>query len=69
MPNLHNRSHANRTFQRMFNHILEVENLKFDIDGNARTTYSLRHYSLQTRPIKVVGKLTFTIWREMQGHQ
>jgi len=57
LPNFLNRSHANRTFQRMFNHILEVENLKFDIDGNARTTYSLRHYSLQTRLNKSGGKI------------
>ena len=41
----------------MFNHVLEVENLKVDMDGNSRTTYSLRHYSLQTRLNKSGGKI------------
>ena len=57
LPKMQNRSHANRTFQRMFNHVVEVEKLKFDLDGNARTTYSLRHYSLQTRLNKSGGKI------------
>ena len=57
LPKMENRAHANRTFQRMFNHVLEVENLKVDMDGNSRTTYSLRHYSLQTRLNKSGGRI------------
>jgi hypothetical protein len=57
LPKMQNRSHANRTFQRIFNHILEAENLKLDMDGNPRTTYSLRHYSLQIRLNKSGGKI------------
>ena len=57
LPNMPNRSHANRTFQRIFNHILDTENLKLDMDGNPRTTYSLRHFSLQTRLRKSGGKI------------
>ena len=29
--------------RKMFNNILQRENIKFDRDGNARTSYSLRH--------------------------
>ena len=33
----------------MFNYVLETYGLKLDQDGQPRTTYSLRHYALQTR--------------------
>ena len=54
---MENRNHANRTFQRMFNHVLETYGLKLDQDGQPRTTYSLRHYALQTRLNKSGGKV------------
>ena len=49
LPKMENRNHANRTFQRMFNYVLDTHGLKLDQDGQPRTTYSLRHYALQTR--------------------
>ena len=33
----------------MFNYVLDTHGLKLDQDGQPRTTYSLRHYALQTR--------------------
>ena len=54
---MENRTHANRTFQRMFNYVLETHNLKLDKDGQPRTTYSMRHYALQTRLNKSGGKV------------
>ena len=57
LPERENRSQANRTFQRLFNHILDTEELKIDLDGNPRTTYSLRHYALQTRLRKSDGDI------------
>ena len=57
LPKMENRTHANRTFQRMFNYVLETHNLKLDKDGQPRTTYSLRHYALQTRLNKSGGKV------------
>ena len=44
-----NRETAARIAQRFFNHVVEVENLKFDKDENPHSFYSLRHYGLQTR--------------------
>ena len=41
----------------MFNYVLEIHNLKLDKDGQPRTTYSLRHYALQTRLNKSGGKV------------
>ena len=41
----------------MFNYVLETHNLKLDKDGQPRTTYSLRHYALQTRLNKSGGKV------------
>ena len=54
---MENRNHANRTFQRMFNYVLDTHGLKLDQDGQPRTTYSLRHYALQTRLNKSGGKV------------
>ena len=48
---------ANRIFQRMFNYVLDTHGLKLDQDGQPRTTYSLRHYALQTRLNKSGGKV------------
>ena len=41
----------------MFNDVLDTHGLKLDQDGQARTTYSLRHYALQTRFKKSGGKV------------
>ncbi len=41
----------------MFNYVLETYGLKLDQDGQPRTTYSLRHYALQTRLNKSGGKV------------
>ena len=57
LPKMENSNHANRTFQRMFNYVLDTHGLKLDQDGEPRTTYSLRHYALQTRLHKSGGKL------------
>ena len=57
LPKMENRNHANRTFQRMFNYVLDNHGLKLDQDGQPRTTYSLRHYALQTRRNKSGGKV------------
>jgi hypothetical protein len=57
LPKMKNRTHANRTFQRIFNYVLETHDLKLDQDGQPRTTYSLRHYALQTRLNKSGGKV------------
>jgi len=40
LPKMENRNHANRTFQRMFNYVLETHNLKLNKEGKPRTTYS-----------------------------
>ena len=52
-----NRTTALRNVNRMFNYILEEGNLKETADGQVRTPYALRHYSLQTRLIKSKGKV------------
>ena len=57
LTKMENRNHANRTFQRMFNYVLDTHGLKLDQDGQPRTTYSLRHYALQTRLNKSGGKV------------
>ena len=57
LPKMESRNHANRTFQRMFNYVLDTHGLKLDQDGQPRTTYSLRHYALQTRLNKSGGKV------------
>ena len=57
LPKMENSNHANRTFQRMFNYVLDTHGLKLDQDGEPRTTYSLRHYALQTRLHKSGEKL------------
>ncbi len=41
----------------MFNYVLDTHGLKLDQDGQPRTTYSLRHYALQTRLNKSGGKV------------
>ena len=41
----------------MFNYVLDTHGLKLDQDGQPRTTYSLRHYALQTRLKKSGGKV------------
>jgi hypothetical protein len=57
LPKMENRNHANRTCQRMINYVLDNHGLKLDQDGQPRTTYSLRHYALQTRLNKSGGKV------------
>ena len=52
-----NRTTASRNVNRIFNYILEEGNLKETADGQVRTPYALRHYSLQTRLIKSKGKV------------
>ena len=52
-----NRTTALRNVNRMFNYILEEGNLKETADGQVRTPYALRHYSLQTRLIKSKDKV------------
>ena len=43
----------------MFNYVLDTHGLKLDQDGEPRTTYSLRHYALQTRLHKSGGKAKY----------
>jgi len=57
MANYNNRSTAIDTFRRIFNYILEKADLKEDQDGNLRSPYSLRHYSLQRRLRKSGGRI------------
>ena len=52
-----NRSTSLRNVNRQFNHILEIADLKETADGQTRTPYALRHYSLQTRLVKSKGKV------------
>ena len=52
-----NRTTALRNVNRMFNYVLERANLKETLDGQVRTPYALRHYSLQTRLVKSKGKV------------
>ena len=56
-PYYQNRTTAVRTFNRVFNYILKKGNLEFDHFGTKRTSYSLRHYSLQTRLRLSKGKV------------
>lgn len=55
--NYPNRSTASRNFQRQFGYILDKCKLRETEDGNLRTPYALRHYSLQTRLRKSKGKV------------
>ncbi len=57
MPEYKNRTTAVNTARRLFNHILEECNLKTDLQGNERSTYSLRHYALQARLRSSQGKV------------
>ena len=57
LTKMENRNHVNRTFQRMFNCVLDTHGFKLDLDGQPRTTYSLFHYELQTRLNKSGGKV------------
>jgi len=57
LTKMENRNHVNRTFQRMFNCVLDTHGFKLDLDGQPRTTYSLFHYELQTRLNKSSGKV------------
>lgn len=52
-----NRDTATRNWNSIFNHLLEQANLKLTNKGQRRTTYALRHYSLQTRIRKSKGKV------------
>ena len=57
LTKMENRNHVTRTFQRMFNYVLDTHGFKLDLDGQSRTTYSLFHYELQTRLNKSGGKV------------
>jgi hypothetical protein len=57
MPEYSNRTTAVNTARRLFNHVLEVADLKKDKDGNERSPYSLRHYALQARLRGSQGKV------------
>ena len=52
-----NRSTALRNINRQFNYILNLAEIKEASDGQTRSPYALRHYSLQTRLIKSKGKV------------
>ena len=52
-----NRSTALRNINRQFATIVDVAGLRETSDGQLRTPYALRHYSLQTRLIKSKGKV------------
>ena len=52
-----NRSTALRNINRQFNYILNLADIKETSDGQTRSPYALRHYSLQTRLIKSKGKV------------
>jgi hypothetical protein len=66
-PKIKNREFANRTTQRIFNHLLKVENLKYDKDDNARTMYSLRHYAIRIRLEKSKGKVNIFLLAKNAG--
>jgi len=57
MPEYPNRTTAVNTARGIFNHFLDVTELKTDNDGNDRLPYSLRHYALQSRLRKSNGKI------------
>jgi hypothetical protein len=57
MPEYKNRATAVSTARRIFNHVLDVSGLKYDSNGNARSPYSLRHFSLQSRLRNSKGKV------------
>lgn len=57
MPEYKNRSTAVSTARRIFNHFLEVAQLKYDTNGNSRSRYSLRHFALQSRLRNSKGKV------------
>lgn len=56
-PDEENRSVAMAIARLEFNHILDKAKLKLDFRGDARTLYSLRHYSLQSRLRKSGGQV------------
>lgn len=57
MPEYANRATAVSTARRIFNHVLDKAGIKFDSNGNARSPYSLRHFSLQSRLRSSKGKV------------
>lgn len=57
MPEYANRTTAVNTARRIFNHFLDETGLKTDHNGDARSPYSLRHYSLQSRLRGSKGKV------------
>ena len=38
LTKMENRNHVNRTFQRMFNYVLDTHGCKLDLDGQPKTT-------------------------------
>lgn len=57
MPEYPNRETAVNTARRIFNHFLDVTDLKTDKNGDKRSPYSLRHYALQARLRSSKGKV------------
>jgi len=66
-PSYRNRQSAFRNVNRQFNHILTQANLKTTKDGEIRTAYALRHYSLQTRLRKSGGKVNIYLLAKNAG--
>ena len=67
MPEYANRTTAVNTYRRIFNYFLQETGLKKDKDGNDRSPYSLRHYTLQTRLVKSDGKVNIYWLAENAG--
>ena len=62
-----NRNTARDNAMRCFDLILREANLKKTKDGQNRSLYSLRHYSLQTRLIKSKGKVNIFVLAKNAG--
>ena len=56
-PEYKNRDTSVRNFNRQFNYVLKICGLKFTSYNQPRTSYALRHFSLQTRLRKSNGKV------------
>ena len=66
-PSYQNRQTAFRNVNRQFNYLLNKANLKSTKDGELRTAYALRHYSLQTRIRKSGGKVNIFLLSKNAG--
>jgi hypothetical protein len=66
-PQYLNRRTAIKNFNRQFNYLLERADLKKTNEGLNRSSYSLRHYSLQTRLRKSNGKVNIFLLAKTAG--